>query len=635
MPRILGEGVISIDGDLTNYEIAMNKSPEAARKASELAQREMGKIDRAAEAAALKTSAVFLANFKKVSQAGAAMGSKVSGSLGAVGELANSALIPLGEVVSSLGSVGIAASVAAAGVLALPAAILGVVGATTLLANAAVDARERLQEQGVILQDTDNLDRYEQSTRDLSLAFDELTVSLGNEFGGELAVILVNVQTGINAFGDLRESTEGFRRGLQAVVSLGWTEIVRAGWVQMTEQERATIAATEAIRDHTKALAAASTAAATFQNEMEEEAQEAIRVGQHQQQLADDREALAKQGAAAAARAERERVTAHNKAVADILAADKAYWTEVDRTAAAHLQAVNDAFDFSQGQKELQDLAAEADRAGYMISLIVTEAETQRQKDLLNSIRDAVLDFAMEITGAISMGLDTEVQKNQEAIDKIVSDRDRLVSRQEDIHQTIEDLQEEQRNAETQDEKDRIAATIAQYQQEQLTNQMRIKSDNDAAEALRENQRKLWKAQQATAYGEAILGASLAIIQCFAQLGPIFGAIAAVGVGITTGFEINAIANAPVPEFPMGRPSSDHTIAAMLQPGEPVINRRGNKLLEDALGPGAAGRLNQGEQPGAGGIMLDASPELRRFIRSRQLRDPRLGKGRAGRPRRG
>lgn len=84
--------------------------------------------------------------------------------------------------------------------------------------------------------------------------------------------------------------------------------------------------------------------------------------------------------------------------------------------------------------------------------------------------------------------------------------------------------------------------------------QARIKAANGNAaleEAIREDserkkleiQKEYFEKDKKAKIAQALINAALAIIQAFAQLGPIAGAIAAVGVGITTGFQIAQIKN--------------------------------------------------------------------------------------------
>lgn len=95
-----------------------------------------------------------------------------------------------------------------------------------------------------------------------------------------------------------------------------------------------------------------------------------------------------------------------------------------------------------------------------------------------------------------------------------------------------------------------------------------------------------------------ILGA-VAIMQGFAQMGPIAGAVAAVGVGAMTAAQIAVIASKQPPEFALGgmvepyqMGSPDHTRPVMTD-AEAVMTRRGVNALG---GPEGVEAANRGEQ---------------------------------------
>jgi predicted nucleic acid-binding Zn-ribbon protein len=131
-------------------------------------------------------------------------------------------------------------------------------------------------------------------------------------------------------------------------------------------------------------------------------------------------------------------------------------------------------------------------------------------------------------------------------------------------------------------------------------------NDNRIIELRREQERKKLErernlAQQRSQISQAIMGAALAVIQAFAQLGPIAGAIAAAGVGITTGLQIATIRKQ---KFNKGGkvkgPGSgmSDSIPAMLSNGESVINANSTKMFEPLLSKineiGGGVRFNRG-----------------------------------------
>lgn len=84
-----------------------------------------------------------------------------------------------------------------------------------------------------------------------------------------------------------------------------------------------------------------------------------------------------------------------------------------------------------------------------------------------------------------------------------------------------------------------LFSAISSGQQLALDAQLAAAEGNE--EKQDEIRREFAKKQQSAAVGKALIGGALAIIQAFAQLGPIAGAIAAVAVGATTGVQISQI----------------------------------------------------------------------------------------------
>jgi hypothetical protein len=80
-----------------------------------------------------------------------------------------------------------------------------------------------------------------------------------------------------------------------------------------------------------------------------------------------------------------------------------------------------------------------------------------------------------------------------------------------------------------------IARLREERANDELVNENRRRKEQEKLERQRN------KLGQRSAISQAVIGASLAIIQSFAQLGPIAGAIAAAGIAVTTGLQIATI----------------------------------------------------------------------------------------------
>ena len=133
----------------------------------------------------------------------------------------------------------------------------------------------------------------------------------------------------------------------------------------------------------------------------------------------------------------------------------------------------------------------------------------------------------------------------------------------------------------------------------------REKSAEARAKVEKKSAKEAFETSKAVAIAQAVVAGATAIVQSFGQLGPIGGAIAAVGIVATTAAEI-ALIDSTKPAFHSGGMYPDEGNARLLG-GEPVLNRQAAARLGLDT-PGAVSDLNQG---GAGGPSLGGVTVLR------------------------
>jgi len=103
---------------------------------------------------------------------------------------------------------------------------------------------------------------------------------------------------------------------------------------------------------------------------------------------------------------------------------------------------------------------------------------------------------------------------------------------------------------------------------------------------------KAFKANQAIQAVQATIAGALAIVQALAQLGPIAGAVAAVGIGITTAVQVGTILGAKPPAPPAyakggliqgaGSGTSD-SVPILASNGESVMTARATSMFAPIL----------------------------------------------------
>lgn len=167
------------------------------------------------------------------------LGAGAGGPLGNLTAVADDLMDSLEGASAALGAVGIATGGAVIGVGVLAASVVS-------LANASVDARDRLVEQGLAsvlpAGASESIDAYTASIAAASIQVDLLTVAIGSDLAGALVTVIdlgagfVGILADLSAssqdtsswIGQFREFTEGAGRAAFAFATLGQSEMIPA-----------------------------------------------------------------------------------------------------------------------------------------------------------------------------------------------------------------------------------------------------------------------------------------------------------------------------------------------------------------------------------------------------------------------
>jgi hypothetical protein len=106
--------------------------------------------------------------------------------------------------------------------------------------------------------------------------------------------------------------------------------------------------------------------------------------------------------------------------------------------------------------------------------------------------------------------------------------------------------------------------------EEERTRQLAALEEEYAA-ATAEIEKKKWIAQQAAAVTGAIMAGAQAVMQGFALLGPIGGAIAATAIGVLTAIQVGLIVGQPMPSFASG---------GIAGPGPALVGENGPEVVQ-------------------------------------------------------
>ena len=218
---------------------------------------------------------------------------------------------------------------------------------------------------------------------------------------------------------------------------------------------------------------------------------------------------------------------------------------------------------------------------------IITAEELQGIQTIqtaLETARKGAADVSENVTFGQSLGLSEEdIAAADEAIQTIgsaVSQVQEIVSARYEAQKNAIDL-----NAQ---------AEIEAVNNSTLNEEEKAKRIKDIEKKRAQEKyliaKKEFETNKAFSIAQALIGAAQAIIQGFAQLGPIGGAIAAVTTAILTGAQIAAIQSQPPPAAPgfakgvidLNGPGSEtsDSIPARLSKGESVITARGTDFAQ-------------------------------------------------------
>lgn len=204
-----------------------------------------------------------------------------------------------------------------------------------------------------------------------------------------------------------------------------------------------------------------------------------------------------------------------------------------------------------------QEIAEKLSKAKLDLSAVEVENNKKKnQVDILSEREKAeqILNISRDLTSALndlaSALFETKIQNIQVEIDKNNEYYDKQIEQAEGNEKQIDLLEKE-----------------------------RDKKNAVLEEKKKKEQRKQAVANKAAAIAQAVVSTALAVIQAYAQLGPIGGTIGAALVAAVGAIQIAAIAAQPIPKYKMGRRGGKAETAIVGDGGVPeVIERRNGKV---------------------------------------------------------
>lgn len=580
---------------------------------------------------------------------------QVGGSVSQVASIITSSIRPAALFATTLGGVTLAAAAA-------PVALGGMAYAIKAVTEAGIEARDRLDELGrgaeVARESRVAFGEYESAVRELDVALDALTVSIGTEAAPAATRLMTSLRLLIEGgpeFGTMLRQSSNDGRMLADVLEYLYGKTMRAAEaygefskILMTGGASLLMDAVGAEADaYADAKAEEADAEESLRRARTASTEQAIREAAEEEQ---HRSESARRAAGAVADARRKEAAAATEAARKAAEADRKAARarmEAEREAAAESARVRAELmvdidartqrteELIALTKELRDASVAADEAAFTKNLVALWAQSEQAGraavetqalvdqelarsiaatdayagsweqigDVIKAIAPDVLDLAQVVGSTVNSMLgdlqtlsDQRIQSLQETAEAEVAAAVDAAERWAEGENNLIDMMEERGQLSEQE-----AAAERRRVDENLA--AKKKAADDLAADERKAAMEAFRRSQSLAGTQAAIAAALsavALIPSLAYLGwgAPFAAAGLAGGALAT--QIAVINSQQPPEFPMGlrATSPDHPRLVAVQDGEPVLPRRSVDLLG---GPTAVDRLIAGQRPGGQG----------------------------------
>lgn len=621
---------IAISGDTTAIEAAaslsvkeMEKATKAAQKAADKAAKETEraakKAAKAAEKAAKEAAKAWQDQVGGLEETTKKLLEQVGGTVGALGNLAVEGTKALGKMVGltdeaalAFGAVGIGAAVAAITVGGFALGLLSV-------ANAAVEAKKRLDAQNVAVnsQQAEAIDAYAAASGNLAQELDQAGIAAGSGIAEDLGAVKRALAEGLEFLRPYTENVIGLTDAMRLIPVVGTlvSGATEAMLEPFKETNRQQVALTESSNDYVKILEGEGKAIQENGVRLKAEIATQTALIALLDDITENRRRNNEERAI--------ELTLSRAAAAAFQAESAQRGRELEFFEAQHNAEEERLADISErrAQESSASASATSEREAYL-AYYKSSQEAQRAED-----EETTDKFKAGVEAAVSSGLSL-LSEYAAAIgglqQAMLDDAVTYASRQ--VRATQRQYDKEIAAAE---EKFNSDGELTSAEQDMLDELAQRKKS--AVEAERQQQRgavmEAFRGSQQWARAQVVLQGAALIASLAAQLAGVLGpgaipaAVALGGPLIAT--QLALVNRQKAPEFPMGR-SPDHPMTAALQRDEAVLSRRG---VERAGGPDAIDRLNRGEYPGGSEsvvrVEVDLAPRVRRM---KFTTDRRVGK---------
>lgn len=567
---------VGFDVDTSELESAFSKMAHLGNQGGKQLAADIGKQVKGAAQGSQKAAQKVTKSWARVGTVLESAKRGAEGLGGALGENAGKLEAFSQSLMGLAGALGPVSAVVVAGTAAIAGLGLAAAGS----AIHAIELQEELKELGresvIDAEGEKGLRELEHAMSELSASTKELVVIVGADFAPALADMVTALGQVVDAGGEAYEAMKLFSRVVMGIGTLGASEVARFSysvsgvgeavdeWGESTrEAERMAGRLGETVLDARDEMVefatSAFTAADAAEVKRESDAKAAKAAREHAKAVATQEAALTRlqaiavqaQGAqlegAEKIRFELEQqhiaIAELEKASGDHAAAATAR-AAVEANAKAQLREIEHADWMEKRDAQVaRDIAAlekqkEMRIEAYNQAIELDNAEKANKKKNREDAARAAIQSTQAIAAAAEMAFEHQQQMaeaaHQTALDNIAELRDE----QADLHERL-------KKATTEEEKRRIKAEIAKKN-------ATIRAEKSIAAEKKRQALAAFRAQKALALVQIAVATSVAIMQAIAQLGPVAGAIAAVGIGVTAGVQAGLVAKQKPPQLHAG-----------------------------------------------------------------------------------
>ena len=150
----------------------------------------------------------------------------------------------------------------------------------------------------------------------------------------------------------------------------------------------------------------------------------------------------------------------------------------------------------------------------------------------------------------------------------------------QEVSNSLFEIDKTRRDAELADQISKLEAQKdVEINVKNITEQQKSDIDKHYHEKEAHLKRQAWIADKNAKKEQAVINGALAITMAFAQLGPVYGAIAAALVAVSTGLQIAKINSEPVPQFRKGTKNAPKGYAIVGEDGPEIIYLKGGEKI--------------------------------------------------------